>query len=1400
MLIVKIVSGLAGAVIGFVVVSSLFKGGDQPVVPVVQNDGPLQNDGPGGATGAESAPARQGGSPAAPVDLNRAGGGAGAGSVTPDQKDLEDQAIADTREAFGGNAAATMRDAAGDSVAGPGLAASAKREIDAGWSTVVTIENPAEAGTRLKAVDVAPRPVSWNVEPDALAAPVEYSERPISVPVQSGSSIWFPPAPSNMMAIGKLPRDFQIVSLKELQPVHSPKVEDFGATKFSLSPDGSRFASLVRKQSESFIQVFDSASGQLAGELAAKQGLFYYFEFLDNDRLLASYPDAPGESFSGQALPIHVFSVQGGQSLFSVELGGAESAGIRLSANRQLAACVNAEKHLVICDLETGKRLGDVEIPEPPMTAARPEAAGFSQDGQNFALLAWNSILNWDVETGRLTHRHNGTRETYPPSSGEDRALVEFVGIDGDDEAWLLGGLTLVDRESGVPVWSASERRFGTRYPARLLPGEKLLDVQDTDVFSGRLQLTSLSGQARSIEDSEVTEFDRTVALHPAVRKQPLRGTKVSLPDGDVAWGAGPVAALATEQFEKMVGLGGTGVSKYVVRGSAAMAQREINTFQVPEAFKSYPGFRQARSVSLEDGETIGTAPIRNESTPVAISPSGRTGVAVSGRQEKAIDIFDFAASRHVASVDPFEDWTWRNLTTSLKFTLLDDTRLLMKEALREDSALTLFELPAMRVRYQVALAPREVPRPGTDNTYKVQPVTLAASHDGKYVAVADGSRIRMLDAETGKVAGDLLLPELRDSGINPPSATLGAFSPNGQQFVAWIPGSGQNFVCSWNLSDGQVADVFPLTHSSLRIAIGFSCVDDDLVALQTGTSHSLVSRSRRCAVWQLEGVAKFAGGSFYHFVDTDSSSGTATSVLVSLPVPPEDVAAAMQSQLPEARVMLSRGGSVKLEQGQYSGGVAADFSQTVLSAVTGNLQAAGISVDPSAKQTLRLSMKQGATENVQREYRQTFGGGGTQTYSFSVTSYELSAELVDSSGAVVWSRGDRVSNGPPLFTITKQNSNLQAELTRQGNDGLKNSIESFFTKLQLPETVYYQPLSSNGSVAGLGSSRIGWNSESSPATAATAVPRPNVPGVPQLLGQPGAAAQDEPQISEAELLAKCRELVNSAYGDILSSDEASWGMKLKWSPALKRAVAGLRWGLGVQFQKPPANVKIEIQPKRKDMLDLLGKASAGAGPALVQEIESVLRAGQMSNWPSSASVAAKETILLGSGSQSELLAASRKARLDFIAIAYFGQGRGRQARESTMEFRLLDCSTGATVFKSDALKASQLGATGVDLAAELAGKVATFVKSDIVPAADAELDRAAVGERMRLLAEQASANPMAELMEIRFYLSQQLTSEAAALRAAQKVLTEPSEARTIVSGDTTARSELVKQLTDQWK
>jgi hypothetical protein len=134
------------------------------------------------------------------------------------------------------------------------------------------------------------------------------------------------------------------------------------------------------------------------------------------------------------------------------------------------------------------------------------------------------------------------------------------------------------------------------------------------------------------------------------------------------------------------------------------------------------------------------------------------------------------------------------------------------------------------------------------------------------------------------------------------------------------------------------------------------------------------------------------------------------------------------------------------------------------------------------------------------------------------------------------------------------------------------------------------------------------------------------------------------------------------------------------------------------------------------------------------------------------------------------------------------------------MEFRVLDSATGETIFKSDAVAESQLNSTGVDLAAEIAGKVADFVKAQVAPEDGATVDRTAVAERMRLLSEQASLNPMAELAEVRFYLSQNLTSEAAALRAAQKVLSDAGEARTVVTGDIAARSELVKQLTDRWK
>ncbi|MBI1312128.1 hypothetical protein GC176_12625 [bacterium] len=1403
MLIVKIVSALAGGVVGFVVVSGLFRGGNGPDAQVAQNDGVTPVAVPKAGTqtpiGADGSPVLPGaGAPSGGINPFAVPGGAGTGAGTgtpPSQNDLMKQALDQAREQLGETAAANF--AAASSVVAadssePALSAAAQREITSGWSTVVTIENPAEPGRRLKALDAPPRPATWNVEPDALAAPVEYSDRPISVPVQSGSSIWFAPAPSNLMAIGKLPSDFQIVSLKELKPIHSPKTSVFGANGFALSPDGSRFATLARKPEGGILQVYESSSGQLIKELPPVHRLLAYYEFLDNDRVLASYPEAPGASFSGQAMAIHVFSVESGQSLCPVDFGGAEHKGIRLSANRRLGACFNAEKRLVFCDLTTGKRVGEVELVEPPLTAAHPDAAGFSSDGREFAMLTWNTLLNWDLTTGRLTHRHNGSRELYPPPSGEDRPLVEFLD---DGSGWLVGGRVWVDRDSGLPRWTVAEKRFGSRQPSRLLPNLQLLDVQDADAFSGRLAMTGLSSAARTIDTSEVEEFDRTIATHPPIRRVASRGPAIPLPVDDVAWGGGSVAAAKAESLQEMIGVGSQDVKEFAKKGTVAMTQQEIGTFSVPAAFKSYPGFRQVRSVSLVSGELIGTAPAREESTPAAVSPSGKTGVAVSGRNEKSIDVFDFVASKNVVSLNPFDDGTWLRVGDSLKLTLLDDARLLMTEALREKSAVSLWELPSGWTRYQVALTPRELPRADGNSKYSVQPTALSTSSDGKYLAIADGPRVRMLDTETGKVIGDLLLPALRDSGFNPPSVSAGDFSPTGQQFAAWIPGNGQNFVCVWSLADGQVAEVFPLAHPSLQFVTGLQWITDDRLVLNQIGYASLIDLPRRCVIWKFSGTAKFTVGGKFHFIDTDRSGGETRSVLVTSELPAAEIEAALKQQLPQARVVLTNGGSVKLQHGQYSGGVDGNFTQTVTSSVTGNLQEIGVSIDPAASLTLKLTMTQGKTENVQREYRQTFGGGGTQSFSFSITGYDLSAELVDPAGEVVWMVSQHASNDPPFFSITKQNTNLQAELVRQGNEALKRTVETFFTKLQLPETVYFQPVAENGTVAGLGSTQIGWGSGNSPVTGAVASATARAAA-----GRLPGAATPEPTITEAELLTKCRAIVNATYGDILSSDESSWGTKLSWSPALKRTVVGVRWGLGVQFQKPPGNVKVEIQPKRKDMLAQLAKASVGAGPALVDSIEAMIRAGQLGSWSSSADTVAKETILLGAGSQHELIAAARKARLDFLVITYFGQGRGRQARETTMEFRVLDAASGEKLFTSDIVSESELGKAGVDLGVELAGKVADFVKAQIAPQSGTPLERASVGERMRLLTEQESANPMAELTEIRFYLSQELTNEASAMRAAQKILSQPVEARTIVTGDPAARSDLVKQLVDRWK
>jgi WD40 repeat protein len=303
--------------------------------------------------------------------------------------------------------------------------------------------------TGARAVVLAGKPGAWAATPEAPAAPVRLSSRPVALKSKAEDirALLFPGAGSTQAFVVGTPRQhgqpnptdgqarwverFDLAGGRSLGRVDLPQVVD----PIAVSPDGS--ALLLREtRARDRLDVVDAADGKpVVGwrpyEKESGEGrVVTWAAFLGTGRIL---------TVSGGGVLV-LWSVPDCKALYHLEdaFHGAPA----LSPGRKLLAGFDG-KTLRVLDAETGALKG--EGTAPTGLGVRPEwkAAAFRPDGQELVALFGNgSMVGWDLKTGRGAE----ARPTSPvPLAGP----LEWSG----ENHVLLENRVLVDLRSRRVAW-----------------------------------------------------------------------------------------------------------------------------------------------------------------------------------------------------------------------------------------------------------------------------------------------------------------------------------------------------------------------------------------------------------------------------------------------------------------------------------------------------------------------------------------------------------------------------------------------------------------------------------------------------------------------------------------------------------------------------------------------------------------------------------------------------------------------------------------------------------------------------------------------------------------------------------------------------------------------------------
>jgi hypothetical protein len=355
----------------------------------------------------------------------------------------------------------------------------------------------ANAGGRGNHPDGQPphEPEKWDVEPDPGP---NFANGPFNlqkiIDVNGMAPLVFSTAPTSpyvVLAPARSSNGLVVVDLRTMNQYGAPiasKFDAFTCSHMALSPDGAYLAVRVNqpfpgRDGPTKVAVWSVATGKQIHKIEidpnpqVKVGLI---DFLGKDQMFVmkhehDFPD-PASKATYQTWDLKTGKVASEFSTNNVYMGkwAGLSPGRRYMIQEETGTI--SGYHLLVWDLTTGKRVGDMAFQDRKDTWGQATGFAFSPDGEQVAMLwrlgkrpdCWGRLLCWDVKTGKKVHDHKiGYSFASIDSVWEDCGTRTIQWIP-DKSGWLLFCHVLIDRESGAvlgkiapePGIKIDDRRF----------------------------------------------------------------------------------------------------------------------------------------------------------------------------------------------------------------------------------------------------------------------------------------------------------------------------------------------------------------------------------------------------------------------------------------------------------------------------------------------------------------------------------------------------------------------------------------------------------------------------------------------------------------------------------------------------------------------------------------------------------------------------------------------------------------------------------------------------------------------------------------------------------------------------------------------------------------------------
>lgn len=568
------------------------------------------------------------------------------------------------------------------------------------------------------------------------------------------------------------------------------------------------------------------------------------------------------------------------------------------------------------------------------------------------------------------------------------------------------------------------------------------------------------------------------------------------------------------------------------------------------------------------------------------------------------------------------------------------------------------------------------------------------------------------------------------------------------------------------------------------------------MVVAEVSNNWKLIDVSRRCITWNFgstEQIHRVQPNGRVFRLQPDADRNTQL-VVSDLGVAEINAKVAAEMREP-AQLVIAPGKTVSIKLGTIQSNIP-DLRIKCQTALEETIRSSGLTIAANGGDFVlaaEATLKESKPEQIR--YTKNFGGTGGQTFSYTKTTYAMSIELQDNSGEPLWTQKGLATNTPPFAIRTKEGESMQQKFISEGTKNLTSRMSGFMTAVRrLPTNIYEQP--TQGLSLGLGNTKLEralitrapWKTPTQP----TGTGRPTLPGRPGAPTIPGTTTlkPDEP-LDETKLVAEIRSLTNATYANVLKQDSAAWHDKLKWSPVLKRPVAAIRVGFGVQLTKKLDQAMIRVSEVTDKYVSPLEASTEGTGPKVAKAFSKLAVTGELGLWPEHPVNEARETVLLGSGTIPELIEAARMARVDAIVTAFFY----RRRNEVTLVYRLIDPYSGDKLFESERLTEDMIKGQAVDVPAEYSQKVVASITKLLEPQPIPQLTRTVIRDRLEYLLEHDSTNSMADLAEVKLYQSMQLVTEPQAEKLVKRILRDNPHSDAIATGTQAERAKAIDTL-----